>query len=222
MATDPLEVLKVLALRGADRDFIPVTSSQVADQIDVSQQTASRKILDLLNRDLIDRRLGARVQLIKITDDGMTRLREVYRQYRAIFEEPDELSIHGTVETGLGKGKKFIQKEGYQRQFSQRLGFEPYPGTLNVRIDDAERASISILQNRDGIDIEPFENGGTTYGGAKCFPALLQETEDCALILPDRTEHDDVVELISPKHLRSALEIDEGDAVEVEVRLADL
>lgn len=219
MATDPLDVLKVLALRGADREFIPITSSQVAEKIGVSQQTASRKILDLLNRDLIDRRLGARVQLVKITEPGMTRLREVYEEYRAIFERPDQLAIHGTVETGLGKGKQFVEKDGYQRQFSQRLGFEPYPGTLNVRIDDTERGILSVLENTDGIEIDPFENGGTTYGGAKCFPALVREVEDCAVILPDRSDHDDVVEVISPTHLRSALEIDEGDPVEVRVKL---
>lgn len=221
LATDPIEFLKVLALRGADRDFVAVTSSQLAEALDVSQQTASRKILELLNRDLIDRRLGARVQLIRVTDGGMEALREIYEEYRAIFETPSEVVIHGTAESGIGKGKEFLGKPGYTVQIHQRLGFEPYPGTLNVRVPERERPSLYMLRNRSGIPIEGFQAEERDFGGATCFPALIQE-EDCAVILPDRSGYRDILEVISPKHLRSALAIDDGDEVRVRVMLGEV
>ena len=48
-----IQVLKHLAMAGAMEDFIPVSSGELGRELGLSQQTASRRILDLLDKGLI-------------------------------------------------------------------------------------------------------------------------------------------------------------------------
>ena len=63
-----LPVLKHIGLEGGINEFISISSRELANRLGISQQSASNKILELLGKDLINRRLGARTQLIKITN----------------------------------------------------------------------------------------------------------------------------------------------------------
>ena len=127
--------------------------------------------------------------------------------------------VRGSVTSGLGEGAFYMKQRGYKEQFRRKLGFEPFEGTLNVRVEGGELAKLQILWEEPGIPIEGFTDGGRTFGGAKVFPATVASVE-CAVILPLRTHHTDNVEIISRAHLRSKLGLRDGDAVEANVRLA--
>ena len=43
--------------------------------------------------------------------------------------------IEGTVVTGRGEGAAFTQLEWARQQFVERLGIDPFPGTLNLILD---------------------------------------------------------------------------------------
>ena len=48
---------------------------------------------------------------------------------------PPSVTLEGTVFTGLGEGAYYIAKERLsQKQIVEKLGFEPYPGTLKLEI----------------------------------------------------------------------------------------
>ena len=68
--------------------------------------------------------------------------------------------IIGKVEPGLGKGQYYISREGYQNQFLQNLGFVPFPGTLNIKLDLPFKP-----KEQKAIDIEGFwdENVWPSY-----------------------------------------------------------
>ncbi|MEM1537956.1 MAG: DUF120 domain-containing protein [Candidatus Nezhaarchaeales archaeon] len=52
-----------------------------------------------------------------------------------IFGEGREvLTLEGEVFTGLGEGAFYVTREGYRSQFIEKLDFDPFPGTLNLRI----------------------------------------------------------------------------------------
>ena len=212
------EILKHLAQLGGLHDFVYTSSGELADRIGVSQQTASRKILELLERGLITRRMGTRKQLIRLSAQGAEVLRKEYAAYKAIFQGGEKVTLHGRVVAGLGEGQYYISREGYRRAFQALLGFEPYPGTLNVEIQPLDREKTAELKGMGGLLIKEFQSEGRTFGAVKCFRAQLQRVE-CAAIMPLRSHHTNTLEIISPVRLRDKLNLTDGTEVVVEVDL---
>lgn len=218
MKPNLVETLKQLALLGAIHEYVPVSTGQLGKLMGISQQSASVRILELLNEGLITRNLGARKQQLMLTDKAMEMLRSEYAAYRKIFEMERQLRVRGRVARGLGEGFYYMSQEGYREQFRAKLGFDPYPGTLNLRLDTRELSKLDVLRKGDGILIEGFTAGGRSFGGARCFFASIKDV-DCAVIMPFRSHYDDVLEVISQHHLRRKLGLRDGDPVEVLVRL---
>ncbi len=129
-----LQVLKALALMNATRKVLKISSKELAEKIGQSIQTASRKLKELEDEGLIERTLTKDGQFVVITDKGKELLYKEYLDYKRIFEGEGEFVIKGKVFSGLGEGKYYVSLQGYKKQFEEKLGFTPYPGTLNLRI----------------------------------------------------------------------------------------
>lgn len=200
------------------RGFVVVSSKELGRGLGVSQQSASQRILELLDADLIQRDLAVRKQRVRLTAKGVDALRKEYADYRRIFELREGLRFRGIVTSGLGEGAFYMKQPGYKAQFRSVLGFEPYEGTLNLRVAGPDLAALDILREEPGTRIEGFTDGGRTFGGAKVFAATLRGAE-CHVILPLRTHHTDNLEVIARAHLRSKLGLKDGDAADIEVRL---
>ena len=116
--------------------------------------------------------------------------------------------MRGKIVAGLGQGRYFISREGYSRQFLQKLGFVPFPGTLNVLLEEP------FPGDQEAIEIEGFYEGGRSFGGCKCYRIKLNEIQ-AAVVRPLRSRYPaELIEVIAPVRLR-ALGLDEGDLVEV-------
>jgi riboflavin kinase len=213
-----IPVLKHLGLRGGVNDYIPISSRELSDVLNISQQSASKRILELINEGMIVRQLGARKQLIKLTDKGVQVLRQEYADYQRLFEFINRVRIRGIVTSGMGEGHYYITQKGYMEQFRKKLWFYPYEGTLNLRVPQEELSKLHILREAVGIPIEGFRNAERTFGKGKCFFATIQNLE-CAVIMPTRSHYNDVIEIISKHYLRGTLGLKDGDVVEVEVTL---
>ncbi len=218
MKNSLISVLKHIGLVGGVHDFTPISSRMLADELGISQQSASKKILELLEDELITRRLGARRQFIKITDKGLNFLRSEYSDYQRLFELADYLTIRGVVTSGLGEGKYYVTQKGYMDQFMDKLWFKPYEGTLNIKISGRDLNKLSLIKNLDGIPIDGFEDHGRTFGKGKCFLCDIQGVE-CAIMDPNRTHYEKVIEIISKHYLRNKLKLKDGDVVEVRIAL---
>jgi riboflavin kinase, archaea type len=210
------ELLKQLAKIGGLHDYVYTSSSELASRIGTSQQTASRKILELLDAGLIVRRMGTRKQLIRLSPSGVDVLRREFADYRALFQSGERVRVRGKVVTGLGEGRYYISREGYRKAFSSLLGFDPYPGTLNVEVEPLDREKVAEVKDMDGLLIAEFQSEGRTFGAVKCFRAEMQGLE-AAVIFPVRSHHVNVIELISPHHLRESLSLEDGAEVIVTV-----
>ena len=70
--------LRKLALLGAIDDYVAISSRELGDALNMSQQSASKRILELLDEKLIVRDLGARRQRIRITPKGVDELKKEY------------------------------------------------------------------------------------------------------------------------------------------------
>ncbi|MGA9840508.1 MAG: DUF120 domain-containing protein [Thermoplasmata archaeon] len=213
---DTLAVLKVLALAGADHTPVVLTSRDLGERIGVSQQAADRYLVSLEKKGLVTRSLAQRRQRLLLTPAAMALLRTEYQSYHRIFEGPAKISFSGAVASGLGEGRYYLSQPGYVVQFSERLGYAPYPGTLNVRVDGAALRKVELVGTWRGLRIDGFQASGRTFGGATCFPARLNG-HPCHLIHPDRTHYQDVVEFVAPDCLRDALRVKDDDPVRVDI-----
>jgi riboflavin kinase len=105
----------------------------------------------------------------------------------------------------------------YKQQFKTLLGFEPYPGTLNIRLTSS---SLPVRKKIDALDwtrIKGFTTDGRTFGDAKCLPCRIG-TIPCGIVMPGRTHYpEDIIEVIAPMALRRKLGVEDTDAVTVEV-----
>jgi len=213
-----VETLKAIALLGGMKEYVNLSSGELGKLIGVSQQSASQRILELVRDGLVARDLATRRQRIRLTPRGADVLRKEYADYQRVFEAKETLTISGAVASGLGEGAFYMRQKGYRDQFRKKLWFEPYEGTLNLKVHGPDLAKLQILQDSPGVEITGFESGGRTFGGAKCFLATSGHV-DCAVIMPIRTHHTDVLEVISKHYLRNALGLKDGDLVELVVTL---
>lgn len=218
MAED-LPVLLELARAGACAASCQLTTGELALQLGISQPTAARKLAALQKRGLITRELGPKGQRVRLTPAGVATLRSVHKELDAILgEKPRALELVGQVVSGVGEGSYYVGQEGYRQQFKRELGFNPYPGTLDIKLDRASLELRATLFELPGRQIESFSTPERTFGPAKCFPAELRGTK-VTVILPSRSHYSDVIELIAPKNLRKSLKLADGDVVKVEVMI---
>src|SRR5207245_2909814 len=136
-------------------------------------------------------------------------LRAEFADYRALFQAGERVRIRGRVVAGLGEGRYYISREGYRKAFSRLLGFDPFPGTLNVEVEPIDREKVQEVRDLSGILIPEFQSEGRTFGAVKCFRAEIGGLE-AAAIFPLRSHHVNVLEVISPHHLRQALTLADG------------
>ena len=213
---EELSVLQLLGAAGGDHTPVVLTSSEVGQRLGVSQQAADRYLVALEKKGFLQRTIARRRQHLSLTPAAVELLRREYHTYRRMFEGPARIRFEGTIASGLGEGRYYLSQPGYVLQFSEALGYPPYPGTLNVRLKPSDLVRVGSVKEWKGTRIDGFQASGRTFGGATCYAARLG-SRPCHLIVPDRTHHKDVVEFIAKEFLREALHIKDGDTVEVEI-----
>ena len=213
---EALAVLRLLAQLGADHTAAVLTSREVGERLGVSQQAADRYLVTLEKRGLLTRSLAQRRQRLLLTPAAIELLRVEYHSYRRIFEGPARITFEGKVTSGLGEGRYYLSQPGYVVQFSERLGYSPYPGTLNVRVGGEALRKVGAVAHWTGIRIDGFHASGRTFGGATCFAARMNGHR-CHLIHPDRSHYKDVVEFVAADCLREALRLKDDDTVTLDL-----
>ena len=209
---------------GAKDRPVPLTTVELARKLGKSQQLAS-KHLDEMERDgLIERIRSTGQTHVKLTKAGVASAASLYKVLDSAFGEGQKaVVVRGKVFTGLGEGAYYVSLSGYKKQFLSKLGLEPYAGTLNIRLDSpVDRKVRRDLGLSKGIHIEGFSDGKRSYGGAECFKALLNDKVKSAVLILERTSHDDsVLELISQTNIRQALKLKEGDDIQARIFLGN-
>jgi riboflavin kinase len=216
-----LFTLLKLADMGAHRRVARISTEYLAEKLGMSQQTASRYLIELDRKGWIERTITTEGCLIRITDSGVKELQKLYSNLRYLMEiaYPPSVTLEGTVFTGLGEGAYYISKEQYRKQFIEKLGFDPYPGTLNLKLTtDYDIKTRAELEAYPAIEIDGFVNENRTFGSVKCYPVTIENKERGALILALRSHYDtSVLEIISPVPIRKHLKLKDGHKVKVEV-----
>lgn len=126
------------------------------------------------------------------------------------------VSLKGVIVSGLGEGRFFTELPWAKGQFIGKVGIDPYPGTLNLRLDRAQVLKRwGELRDQPGITIIPPEAG---FCNGKCFKVLIQGKLPGAIVFPEVAGYPaDKLEVIASHNLKEALGVQDGDEITLEV-----
>ncbi|MFZ2455005.1 MAG: DUF120 domain-containing protein [Candidatus Altiarchaeia archaeon] len=195
------------------KDIVNIPSAQLGELAGVSQQTAARNLKELEDAGLIRRVKTGRGQGVIVTEKGIMELTELYSSLKEFLEEEaPETKVTGTISRGMGEGAYYISE--YAEEIKNKLGYKPFPGTLNVKVSEP----LSLDRLLTGT-IKGFKKKNRTFGSIRYAPMCVSakgQSVDCHIIVPARTHHKDVLEIISQCNLREKLGVSDGDVVNVE------
>ncbi len=212
--------LAKLLLKGAKDNFIEFTSTDIGIEINKSQQAASKIILELQEMKYVERIKKGHGYVIRVTEEGLSSVKKMSEFLNmALNSSPGNIHFNGILVSGMGEGKYYMSLEGYRKQFKKKIGYIPYPGTLNIRIFDP-----LSLENREKIErfgyqfIDGFSDSERTYGWVKCYSAIMNDNVDIQsdLLILERTHHDkNMLEIIAPVNIKQVMGLKNGDNVKV-------
>lgn len=121
------------------------------------------------------------------------------------------ITLTGTVFSGKGDGRKFLSLKWVIEQIKQKLGFNPYLGTLNILLSEESAKRRKTLEKSQSMMICPAQG----YCLGILHKARIEEFA-CAVIIPDVTGYpENYLELIAAENMRQKLQLKDGDKVTV-------
>jgi len=201
-------MLLFLFMKKAHLKPFAISTSDLGEELDMSQQNVSRRLLLLTDQGYVKRTREG----ISLTKKARKEIASLYASMKRIFEE-GQMEIQGTVTKGIGEGRYYLDMPQYKKQMKKKLGFEPYPGTLNIKIKGTWQREQLLQQ--EPIIITGFKDKKRTYGDLFAYKCKL-ENHECALIVPLRTHHGpNILEIVCPFNIRKKLGKKDGQRVKV-------
>ncbi len=206
------DILILLLRKGAKARPVRMTTAEIGVGTGMSQQNASRRLSEMEKNGYIERGKDGLI----ISPKGLQELAAVYSSLRLAFEG-ERLEMRGKIMKGSGEGKYYLSLPGYRKQIKEKIGFDPFPGTLNVMVDKESMSTRQQLRRMEPFVISGFKDGERTYGDLFAYKCRL-ENLDCAIVIPLRTHHGaDIIEIICAHDIKKTLGKKDGEHVEVVV-----
>ena len=200
----------ILLKHGANRRPIKVTTIELGKMLNMSQQNASHKLRNLEKDGMVER-MSDGIILTKKANDEIAGL---YTDLKATLEG-EKLELRGKIVLGLGEGKYYLSLEDYRKQIKDKFGYLPFPGTLNLEINEDEVWKKQQVLRMEPVVISGFRDKNRTYGDLFAYPCKI-ERENCTVIVPIRTHHGPkIIEIISRFDLKKKLGKKDGDSIRV-------
>lgn len=203
-----------LAVKAKLNNSFSISTVKLAKQLNISQQSVSRKIRLLKEKGLIKAESGALGTTIRLTEAGKKRLFAFYSELREVFQGFEPNTLKGVITKGLGEGAYYVSRKQYLKQFERLLGFKPFIGTLNLLVDEAQISCF--LEDAKPFIVKGFKSKERTFGDIKCFFVKIKDFDyNALLIFPERTFHKNQVELIAKDNLRKKFSLKDNDLITI-------
>jgi len=232
---------------GAKENHIEITSTQISKGIKRSQQTASKILIELEKDNLIERIKNNKKFRVRVTQEGFEVIKELQELVKSAIDNSKRRKaiFKGKIVTGMGEGSYYMSLKGYKKQFKEKLGYEPFPGTLNIKLADKFYMDTKReIKNYPSLYVHGFKDENRTYGWVKCYPTVLipenkkndnesknihENSEEkknieiiSSLLLLERTHHDNsLIEIISPVCIKDTANLKNGDFVTIVLKELD-
>ncbi|MFI5269424.1 MAG: DUF120 domain-containing protein [Chloroflexota bacterium] len=121
------------------------------------------------------------------------------------------MRIRGRLVRGLGEAPAFTQLPWVVEQCRTKLGFEPYPGTVNLEVLPEDTGLWQELKARDGAVLVPPD---PAFCDATCHAVTIEGKLAAATITPHVESYpSDKLELLAPCNVVQALQLSLGQEV---------
>ncbi len=205
-----------------ERRYIDISTVKFGEILGLSQQTGSRRINDLEKLGWIKRKVIGKTQKISITKEGANTMLVIYKELKKLLES---ILIIGEVTEGIHEGGYYVAIKGYYQQLKEKLGFEPYKGTLNLRLSDTDNEILrEKLKNISPIIIDGFKDLNREYGPVKCYDVYVSRMDDknnkrkAAILDIQRTHHkENIIEILAKPYLRDYFHLKDGDKLIIDL-----
>ena len=206
------DFLIFLAEKDALQNPIQITTKSLGRAFSMSQQNASVRIRKLEEKGFLQKSAKG----IKLTEKGKKELSSTYHRLKRVFMQKHYVFV-GKVVRGLDEGRYFVSLPQYKKRINAAIGFIPWPGTLNVELDESQLELRVGLREHKPLVIDGFTHKGRDYGPVELYACNVNGYKG-AIIFPFRSHHGlRVLELISPYDLSKKLETHLGSKLKVEV-----
>jgi len=122
--------------------------------------------------------------------------------------------LRGRITAGLGEGSYYVGE--YSNRIYDMIGFAPFPGTLNVKLN----FEIPDMKEYVEYRIDKFEKDGEEFNAVEFIPAEIlvgDGVEYCYIAVPERTKHRHEIEILSEFNLRQKLGLNDGDDIVIRI-----
>ena len=127
----------------------------------------------------------------------------------------------GIIFTDLGQASSFMALDWVQDLLNERLGYHPFPATLNVR-PKATADARTWQRVQSELAGTPLTPASDSHCGAKLFRVEIQAPGRTpriggAVLLPDVKDYpNDKVEIVAPVRLKDLFDVHDGDQLTLE------
>ena len=126
------------------------------------------------------------------------------------------IKLTGVVFSDLGCGASFMRLDWVQEALREELGFSPYPGTLNLRLESEDQMAVwrEVKRHAKGIDITPPD---PSFCQARCFLVEIERRQKGAVLVPGVEGYPpEKIEVIASVRLKDELQVRDGDRITLE------
>lgn len=135
----------------------------------------------------------------------------------SLNKKPFKAQFRGQLRRGRGEATGFTQVAWVQEECKSKLGFLPYPGTVNIEVTVDVQAEVRRLIEEHGLRLVSTD---PAFCDALGLPVILRcggNAVEGAVIVPlVKDYYSDTMEIIAPLKVTEAFQCTEGDEMEVE------
>ena len=130
----------------------------------------------------------------------------------------ETVKIRGKIISGAREAAFFTQLDWVKEQCLDKLGFAPYPGTVNIEVSKEDIATLMRIKEEEGIRLIPPD---PQFCEGRTLRASIEGVDGCVFIPPqDVNIHEpNIVEFMAPVMVKSTLGVDDGDFLTVSVEI---
>ena len=126
------------------------------------------------------------------------------------------LKFKGKITSGLNRASSFMKKEIYTQQYQEKLGYNPFYGTLNITLENNLHLDINGKFKKDLKII----HGDVFFLNAIITNPKNNISKKGDILFPTKTVYSfNTLEFVSDEKLRDTMLLDDEDSVTIELLL---